>query len=89
MLVAVVGLTLWAAPKADAHVSFSIGVGGFYPYAYSPYYGNSCYYGSGYGYYGGGYYPRYYRRGYYYGPRRVVYLRNGRRYYRRGYYARR
>ena len=87
LLVAVVGLTLWTAPKAEAYVGVSIGVPlpGFY-YGY-PYYGYP-YYGPGYGYYYGGYYPRYYRRGYYYGPRRAYYY-GGRRYYRRGHYARR
>ncbi len=94
LLAAVVGLTLLATPKAEAYVRFSVGFGGYYPYGYYagyPAYDCAPYsygYGPRYRYYGG-YYPRYYRRGYYVRPRRVVYYHNGRRYHRRGYYARR
>lgn len=86
VLVALCGLSFAAAaPKADAFVAVSFGVGGGYPYyGYGP-----GYYGYGPAYYGG-YYPGYVNYGYYgpryyrhYGGRRVVY-RNSHRYYRRG-----
>ena len=90
LTLALVGIGMMTAPKAEAFIGVSIGVpifaGGYpyYGYGYPGYYGYGYpgYYGYGYGpglYYGGGYYRRgYYGRGYGY----------GRGYYGHGYYGR-
>jgi hypothetical protein len=86
LLIAIVaGLGMTAAPKAEAHTSFGISIGGGYP-VYAPYYAGypGCYYGPPQPYYYG-YYPyyhgygrRYYGHLYHYGHSRG-YARHGRR----------